>query len=144
MVKTKQIQKYYIHPLLLLQGMVSFLCSWLRCCSGINTIYAVDSAGNVSEPSRLISLQYPVNNSSFPVNNEVVVSYDFTYRTINIKSSIELNHIDLYDILGKKVRSRLCAGKVFNFNTNDLFSGVYLVRVSDRVGNVQFVKIFIA
>ncbi len=109
--------------------------------AGDYVVYAIDNTGNISEPSRLITLQYPVSNSEISKGEEILLTYNNTLEIIKIESANELNQIDVYNILGKKVQSATCMGKEFNFRTNRLFAGVYLVQVSDKTGNVKRVKI---
>jgi hypothetical protein len=110
---------------------------------GDYVVYALDNAKNVSEASRLITLQIPVHAQSISSHSEIIVQYNPVYKSISIKSTNELNQIDVYNILGKKVGSATCDGKEYHFPANGFPSGVYLTRILYKEGNFDVVKLLI-
>lgn len=117
--------------------------------SGLNTgdyiVYAVDISGNISDASKTIKLQYPVNISSLELSNdpETIVRYNPAYQSIQIKCDKELRQINVYNTLGKKAGSLNCNGKAVDFDVSGLIPGVYFIQVIARDGYVGAEKILI-
>lgn len=97
--------------------------------TGLYIIYALDSSNNISEASRTIQLQYPVTANEIASNSSIEISYHQRHNWIQVNSVNEINNIELYDILGKKVGSKKCRGKSFGYPMNDLMPGIYFVRI---------------
>ncbi|HKJ80153.1 MAG TPA: T9SS type A sorting domain-containing protein, partial [Prolixibacteraceae bacterium] len=109
---------------------------------GSYVFYAFDSSNNISEVSQVIQLQYPVNADEILFDSEIKIYYNQSSQILHIKSTREIGHIELYNILGKKVGDESCKGKLFEFQTNGLIPGVYLVRVFDKDGKLTVKKIY--
>ena len=110
---------------------------------GNYVVYAVDSSNNISEPSRLITIQTPVGTFSHPTNQEIHVTYNSKSETINIESSCELGQVNIYNILGRKIANNTVKLNSFKLNVNSFLPGIYLVNVNDKNKNVKNVKIYI-
>lgn len=110
--------------------------------SGEYVLYAVDSSGNVSDASSTIRLEYPVNVNQIPANSGIVVSYNSANQQIEIKSDKELVQLDIYNILGQKAVSKNFYGKSYEFQANELISGVYLVHLYSKDGTLTIKKIY--
>lgn len=109
---------------------------------GDYVVYALDNSKNISEASRLITIQYPVNAPIISNNSMVSVIYNPIDDLINIKSTSQLKQVDVYNILGKKVGSKKCEGNEFDFQTAGILQGIYLVQVFDKSGTLTTKKIF--
>ena len=110
---------------------------------GDYVVYALDSANNISKASRLITLETPVSVHSILFDSEVTVQYNPVYKSIKIKSTSELKQVDIYNILGKKVGSKICDGTAYNFPANGLTPGVYLMRIYYKSGSFNVAKVLI-
>lgn len=109
--------------------------------AGNYVAYALDSSNNISEASRLITIQTPVNSPMVQNRVDLTIFYNAVNELIKIQSNRQLSRIDVYNILGKKVGSATCDGNTFDFQTNGLFPGVYLVQVFQNDGTVTTKKI---
>ena len=105
--------------------------------------YAIDSSNNISEASRFIRLQTPVNTSSISNSSEITITYNSSSEWIKVKSTKELKQIEVYNILGKKIGSEKCHGKEFNFHSSGIFSGIYFVKVIGKSGTLCIKKIIL-
>jgi len=110
---------------------------------GSYVVYAIDASNNVSEASKAIVLQYPVSATQIAGESEATVFYDYAYQLIKVKSNKELRRIEIYNILGKKLESKNCDGKQFDFQTHGLTPGVYLTRIHSDDGSCKVVKVLI-
>jgi len=110
---------------------------------GDYVVYALDSAKNISEASRLITLQTPVNSKLIPAKPGINVTYNTTNQSLKVFSSVELRQIDLYSILGQKVKCKNCNGNIFQLNTKTLTKGIYIVQVQLSNGHIERKKISI-
>jgi len=110
---------------------------------GNYVVYAIDTSNNVSDASKAIILQYPVNAELLPNDSEIKITYHFTSQFIDVKSVKELSHINVYNILGKKVGSKKCNGNTSDFQAKGLISGIYLVHVFEKEGSFKVVKVVI-
>ncbi len=73
--------------------------------AGDYVVYAIDNAGNISEASKLITIQTPVNTPLISNDSEIIIYYNPADKLIVVKSNYELKQINLYDITGKKIKS---------------------------------------
>jgi hypothetical protein len=105
--------------------------------------YAIDASGNISEATKVILIQYPVSAAQISPEPEVKVSYISYNQIINVKSTRALSHINVYNILGKKVCNTKCGGNNAEIQTTGFVSGVYLVHVYEKEGSFKVVKIVI-
>jgi hypothetical protein len=105
--------------------------------------YAIDASGNISEASKVIRLEYPVSAEQLPNDSEIKITVNYAYQFINIKSTRELSHINVYNILGKKVGSINCHRNMAEIQTNGLISGIYLIHVFEKKGNLTVKKVLI-
>jgi len=96
---------------------------------GNYVVYAIDNSDNISEASRLITLQYPVHSRIVPNESELYVEYNPASELITINSEIELRQVDTFNILGKKVASIKCNGKMFRLQAKILNKGIYIVQI---------------
>ncbi len=110
---------------------------------GNYVVYAIDNSNNISEPSRLITIQTPVSSLSNQNNQEINITYNSNYEIINIESSCELQQVNIYNILGKKIANNKVNLNSFKFNVKSLTPGIYLVNVNNKNENVKNVKIMI-
>lgn len=101
---------------------------------GNYVVYAIDSANNISEASRVITLQTPVNTNKIYNNSEIKIAYNPLEQLLFIKSNHQLNQINIYDIMGKKVKSVSVPEKEIQLKTSHLKSGIYIVHASDSKG----------
>jgi len=106
-------------------------------------VYAIDTSNNISEASKVITLQYPVSAANIPNETDVKVAYNSNSQTITVKGTRELSHIIMYNILGKKVANTKCNGNIFEIQTTGFISGVYLVHVFEKGGSFKVVKVVI-
>ena len=74
-------------------------------------------------------------------NSEITVMYNPADEIIKIKSSGELSHMNLYNILGKRIANQKNDGNELNFQTAGLLQGIYLVQVFDNRGTLTTKKI---
>jgi hypothetical protein len=107
-------------------------------------VYAIDASNNISEASKVIRLEYPVSAEQLPNDSEIKITVNYAYQFINIKSTRELSHINVYNILGKKVGSINCHRNMAEIQTNGLISGIYLIHVFEKKGNLTVKKVLIS
>jgi hypothetical protein len=100
--------------------------------SMVRVIKATENSGPVSS-----------NRNDFSNTNEIQISYNPANNKISVNSRNNVRQIELYDILGKKVRSLKGDGTKFELQTDGLKPGVYLVQVNDTTGNRKRGKISI-
>ncbi|MEX0982588.1 MAG: hypothetical protein WD577_14645 [Bacteroidales bacterium] len=110
---------------------------------GNYVVYAIDPLGNISEASRLITLQSPVNSQQIIVAPEINITYSSSRKFLRVESSVELHQIEVFNILGEKVISRKCQGKSDEFGTHELTLGVYMIRTLAEEGTFTIEKIFL-
>jgi hypothetical protein len=110
---------------------------------GDYVVYAIDGSNNISEPSRIIKLEYPVSANQQLFNREVSISYNQNHQKIEVKSTEELSQINIYNLVGKKVGSKKSNGKNIDFQTNGFIAGVYLVQVIEKSGMVTTKKVIL-
>lgn len=110
---------------------------------GDYVVYALDSSNNISRASPLIILQNTLNSPVINGSSEIFVSYNFSGQLIIVRSTNDIRQVDVYSILGKKIISKECKGKIVNFHTAGFVPGLYIVRVSDILGNEKQTKIYI-
>jgi hypothetical protein len=89
-------------------------------------------------------LEYPVSAEQLPNDSEIKITVNYAYQFINIKSTRELSHINVYNILGKKVGSINCHRNMAEIQTNGLISGIYLIHVFEKKGNLTVKKVLIS
>jgi hypothetical protein len=106
-------------------------------------VYAIDASNNISEASKVIRLEYPVSAAQIAGESDIKVSFISINQVINVNSTKELSHINLYNILGKKVLNTICSGNIAEIQTTGFVSGVYLVHVFEKEGSLKVVKIVI-
>lgn len=105
--------------------------------------YAIDASGNISEATKAIMLQYPVSAAQIAGEPDIKVSFNHSNQIINVKSTKVLSHINLYNILGKKVVNTKCSGNIAEIQTSGLGSGVYLIHVFEKEGTLIVAKVLI-
>ena len=110
---------------------------------GNYVVYAIDASNNISEATKVIMLEYPVSAEQLSNDSEIKITVNHASQFINVKSAKELSHINVYNILGKKVWSEKCNGNTSEFQTNGLISGIYLVHVFVKDGTVTVKKVVI-
>jgi len=107
-------------------------------------VYAIDQAGNISEPSNIIKLEYEtdvnLNHSEYIENFSI--NYYPIQRSISFKSKNELCKLEIYDILGRKKADPDLAGIEDSYDLSGLQRGIYLIQVTDIRGNLKRAKIF--
>jgi hypothetical protein len=111
--------------------------------AGNYVAYAIDSSGNISEASRLITLQTTVFSPFFPDIPEIKIQYISSSDIINITSKNPLSRIFVYNLYGKNILNINCSGNEFDFKTSGFPSGIYFVRVSDTKDKLKTQKIFL-
>jgi hypothetical protein len=111
--------------------------------AGDYVVYAIDSSDNISEASKLITIENPVNADIISNITRIKITYNPLIETININSSDELRQINIYNILGKKVLSKTLNGTFCDLNASEFYSGIYLVQVFDWHQNMERTKILI-
>ena len=79
----------------------------------------------------------------FDNTSNIKISYNPINKKISVNSRNNIRIIEMYDILGKKVRSLKGGGTVIELHTGGLKPGVYLVQVNDTTGNRKLGKISI-
>lgn len=89
------------------------------------------------------TLQNPVNAELPSNDSEIKITVNRASQFINVKSANELSHINMYNILGKKVGNKICNGNTTEFQTNGLISGIYLVHVFVTDGAVTVKKVVV-
>lgn len=110
--------------------------------AGDYVFYAIDSSNNISEASPLIILENPVLSSQITDNQELSIKYNPTSELITIQCCNEFKEIDIYNILGKKVKSRMCHGEICNIKTNSFNEGLYVVHVFTKGKTLGIKKIY--
>ena len=108
---------------------------------GKYVVYAIDSSKNISEASRQINLQIPVNTKKMHAKSNFNISYSSSGEYFSIQCNNPLKLIDMYTISGKKVKSIIAGGNEFQFNTKGLNSGIYIIKVFDISGGMSALKI---
>jgi hypothetical protein len=83
------------------------------------------------------------NRNSFDNAGDIKISYNKANNKISVNSRNNIRQIEVYDILGKKVRSLKGDGTGFELQTGGLKPGIYLVQVNDTTGNRKCEKIAI-
>lgn len=111
--------------------------------AGEYIFYALDNAGNISEASRMIKLEGTLNVTSLPDEFKITIAYNSVLKTCTIKSDIELRQINVYNILGARIKSIKCDNQKYIFSTQELNTGIYIVHVYDKHGDIQVNKISI-
>lgn len=89
------------------------------------------------------TLQNPVKAELLPNDSEIKITVNRASQFINVKTAKEHSHINIYNILGKKVGNKICNGNTSEFQTNGLISGIYLVHVFIADGTVTVKKVFV-
>lgn len=69
-------------------------------------------------------------SKEFVQQNSIKVYPNPTYNFVNIEASHELKKLELFDILGKKVRGYSVRGTQKQLNIGELSAGIYLLKVS--------------
>lgn len=105
--------------------------------------YAIDASGNISEATKAIMLQYPVSAAQIAGKSDIKVSFNHSNQIIHVKSTKVLSHINLYNILGKKVVNTKCSGNIAEIQTSGLGSGVHLIHVFEKEGTLIVAKVLI-
>ncbi len=108
---------------------------------GNYVVYALDSSNNISEASRVITLQTPVKVNTEYKNPELSVTYNSDFKLITISSSRENNQVYIFNLLGRMVTEMKFSGTDYNLSVNDFFPGVYVVKVIND-GGISVVKKF--
>lgn len=106
-------------------------------------VYAIDNSNNISEASKVIMLQYPLNSKLLSHDSEIKVKFNQASQIIYVKSTRNISQINLYNIVGKKVGSKKCYGNSFEFQTNGLISGLYLVQMFEGNGTFTTQKVIV-
>ncbi|HYX07976.1 MAG TPA: DUF4832 domain-containing protein [Bacteroidales bacterium] len=97
--------------------------------------YAIDNSNNISEASRLITLQIQVNSAIIQNSSEISITCNPSDELINISSNQKLLRVNVYNLLGKKVGEKKINGINCKFNVNGLLPpGVYVVQIIDIEG----------
>ncbi len=109
---------------------------------GNYVVYAIDDANNVSEPSPLITITAPVNAQRLPLNSDISLSHNLSTEEVTITSSHRFKQIDVFNIVGKKLKSINGTGNNLIFSTSGLNSGIYLVQVFEKRGMLTTKKIY--
>lgn len=110
---------------------------------GNYVVYAIDNAGNISEPSRLIIIQSPVNAAVISNHPGIEIFYNQTDKLIGVKSNYEIKQVNIYDITGKMIRSISGYGNECSVRLGELTLGIYFVHVFDRTGNIEMEKLVV-
>ena len=109
----------------------------------VYVLYAIDNSNNISEVSRSITIQTPVNSKDPTKQSEPEIFYNYNSRIVQVVSNNELSHIEVYNILGKRISSKKHMGKTTSFSTRDFTPGVYVIRVLEENGTAETKKIHI-
>lgn len=111
--------------------------------AGEYRIYAVDPAGNVSEPSGIIELENAMDADSYlpGIIENISVSHNPTSGSIILKSKNELRRLEIYDITGRKKADADLEGMEASYDLSGLKRGIYLIQVTDIPGNMKRLKI---
>ena len=111
--------------------------------AGDYIVYAIDQAENISEPSSIVTLVLEtgvdLNPSDFA--GHISVGHDPFSRSISIKSRNELSRLEIYDIPGRKKAHAVLSGTEDGYDLSGLRRGVYIIQVTDILGNSRRVKI---
>jgi hypothetical protein len=110
---------------------------------GVYMVYAVDAVGNVSEPSKAITLEKEDGNGgNTRVNGPYTspadgISIEFypDDSLLKLSSRNGLHKILVYDILGNLLVSEELHGIERSWSVSGFKDGVYLIRVIDNSGN---------
>jgi len=100
--------------------------------SMVRVIQSVEKSGAVD------IIQKPFKN-----NSDITIIYNSLCELISVSSQNEIRLIDLFNTSGKKERSYYVKGNTSCLQTNGLTSGIYIVSVEDKYGNVKREKIFL-
>jgi len=115
--------------------------------SGLNDgnyiVYAIDNSGNISLASKVIKLQNPVNSQQIAMKPEPIVSFSQISQILKIESNNLLNQINIFDLLGKKVKTLVCSGRSCNIELQGIHPGIYFVCIKDANGSLFVEKIII-
>ena len=109
--------------------------------AGDYVAYAIDNSNNISEASRIITLEYPVHSGLLEFNSTIFIDYNASSESITVRSTNSLRQISVFNILGGKVDCVECFGKTFCYSADKLNSGIYVLQVLDETGYVKKVKI---
>jgi hypothetical protein len=74
-------------------------------------------------------------------HSAINITYNAADQLISINSQNKIKQINVYNILGRKVKSLTCHGINCDFKTNGFKNGVYIVHVQDQTGNIKREKI---
>lgn len=105
--------------------------------------YAIDSSGNISKASSMITLQTTVNTPLISKKPELEVTYYSLNKSFSIKSSNQLRQVDIYTPLGKKIESKLCQNNNIEFKTTGMSPGIYFIKTISSKGILLTEKIII-
>ncbi len=117
--------------------------------AGDYVLFATDEAMNVSEASRLITIEALIDTSTVDTTTTSLTFYkpeiDIKFQTLKqaiwIKSTHEINMVNVYNMLGNKLESIQPKASELTIQTTGMAMGVYLVQVVDRYGNAETIKI---
>jgi hypothetical protein len=112
--------------------------------SGDYLVYAIDQAGNISEPSDLIKLE---QETAVDLNRQeaietISISHDNLRRFISVISKNELSRLEIYDILGRKKADTDLSGLEASHDLSGLPAGIYLIQVEDLQGFRKTIRVF--
>ena len=113
--------------------------------AGEYRFYAIDTAGNLSEPSKIIQLEAVASIQDAPeFGGSISVSYDPYLRALSIRSTNELGTLEIYDIRGRKKVYQVLYRAEESFDLSDFDGGIYLIQVTDVLGNREIVKVLVS
>ena len=102
---------------------------------------SVDNAGTVYIDNFLLTQNDPLSVNDFDVA-EFNVNPNPSNSEWNIKSTININAVEIYNILGKRVMSMTPNTNEINIDGSSLVDGIYLARISSANGDrtIKLVK----
>ena len=107
---------------------------------GTYVLYAIDDAGNVSGPSREITLEEndpQTRVSALNENEDINLFYNSRDKSIKITSNKEMSRIFIYDMLGHVHVTDNTNGKKYFHPFKGSADGIYVVRILDEEGEVH-------
>lgn len=84
-----------------------------------------------------------INQKPFFHHSAISITYHTAYQLISVNSQNEISQINVYNILGRKVKSITSPGMACDLKADGFKAGVYFVHVQDNNGNIKRKKISI-
>lgn len=106
-------------------------------------LFAIDEAGNISEPTANISIEYPVNSPAYKNDGGLKALYNEQDRIIAFQSTQSIKLVCIYQLTGEKMQQIKPDRHPFSLSVNHFQPGLYLIETIDFSNKKYYQKISI-